>query len=82
MDKVGDGCANNYHNGVTGPALNGIYRLFPKYLKLLAALDTLLLINLNRRDSKNPAQPIDDVGERPLRLYIEAPAFGTIHFSR
>src|SRR5208337_3480882 len=82
MDKVGDWCVNNCHNGVTGPALNVIYRLFPKHLKLMPTRRASLLVNLNRRDSNNLAQPSDDGGKRPLRLNILAPTLRTLHFSR
>ncbi|MGA2227774.1 MAG: hypothetical protein ABSH41_25335 [Syntrophobacteraceae bacterium] len=50
MDKVGYGCVNNCHNGVTGPASNGIYRLFPKNLEPITALHTFLLKDFHRWD--------------------------------
>jgi len=54
--------------------------LFLKHLKLLTTLRTPLLVNSDRRDSQNPAQPNDDGGKRPLGFHILTPTLRTLGF--
>ena len=51
---------------------------FPKYLKLMPALHVLLLKNLDRLNSKNPAQPCDDGGKGQLGFNILASTLRTL----
>ena len=54
------------------------YTAFPKHVKFMPTLHAPLLINLNRRDSKNPPHSCDNVGKGQLGFHILTSTFWTL----